>query len=280
MALKKGVCLCVVWMSMCTCMYVNILVVSLSCLVLVGIVGSENKTRLSAGPSCFWGSCLFLLIRVMLACVGRFPGREESLAPPVSRSPPRHLRTTGRPMGPATLNTQTQVSRTNCLALFGFCWAVVLLVSDFCYGISGKTNRLFGTFGPSISGPCTVSSVAWGFRGLPGGCAVSTTVLLGRQGLGGPTDDRLMSCCFMFFVHDYFGSSWLRTRCTSSSLRWSWSWRRFPSCILSIYFCDFGAWWRFVFSGLAGLPLRRFPLGFWVGGGGYLILCYLLASCL
>ena len=62
--------------------------------------------------------CL-LLLRVLLACVGRFPGREEPLAPSVSRSPPRHLRTTGRPMGPATPLIQPKFSRIHCFGSVG-----------------------------------------------------------------------------------------------------------------------------------------------------------------
>ena len=85
--------------------------------------------------------CL-LLLPVLLARVGRFPGREEPLAPSVSRFPPRHLRTSGRPMGPATPRTQTKLSRINCCgfvaSLLGF-W----LVSDYCSDFSGENLRRF-----------------------------------------------------------------------------------------------------------------------------------------
>ena len=76
--------------------------------------------------------------------MGRFPGREEPLAPSVSRSPPRHLRTSGRPMGPATPYTQTQFFRTNC---FGFVWLLLglrLVCGCCCSDFSGEIIRLFG----------------------------------------------------------------------------------------------------------------------------------------
>ena len=65
------------------------------------------------------------------------------MAPSVSRSPPRHLRTSGRLMGPATPYTQTQFSRTNCL---GFVWFLLglRLVSGCCSDFSGETIRQFG----------------------------------------------------------------------------------------------------------------------------------------
>ena len=65
------------------------------------------------------------------------------MAPSVSRSPPRHLRTSGRPMGPATPYIQTQFSRTNC---FGFVWFLLglRLVSGCCSDFSGEIIRLFG----------------------------------------------------------------------------------------------------------------------------------------
>ena len=65
------------------------------------------------------------------------------MAPSVSRSPPRHLRTSGRPMGPATPYIQTQFSRTNC---FGFVWFLLglRLVSCCCSDFSGEIIRVFG----------------------------------------------------------------------------------------------------------------------------------------
>ena len=108
--------------------------------------------------------CLLLL--VLLACVGRFPGREEPLAPSVSRSPPRHLRTTGRPMGPATPHTQTKFSRTNCL---GFVWFLLgfWLVSDNCSDFWEK-NLSCLYLGPLSSGHCKVV-LGLGVLGLPRG---------------------------------------------------------------------------------------------------------------
>ena len=127
----------------CLCMYDNCNIVRPSCLVpVLGVFfWIINRAGEALGHSCSEVPCLFLL-RVMLACVGRFPGREKPLATSVSRSPPRHLRTTGRPMGPATPHIQPQFSRINWLGSVGYLLGF-WLVFDHCLEFTGEKFSLF-----------------------------------------------------------------------------------------------------------------------------------------
>ena len=128
----------------CICVFVCMLTVTMLVRLVWSLSGcffwKTERAGEALGHSCSEVHCLFPL-PVMLAWVGRFPGREEPSAPSVSRSPPRHLRTTGRPMGPATPYTQTKFSRTYVL---GFVWSLLgfWFVSAQCSDFSGERLRL------------------------------------------------------------------------------------------------------------------------------------------
>ena len=186
-ALKKGGCQCVVRIDLCTCLHVACYAVSMSCLVLVCYAFFRNyKEPAKRWATMFLRSLSYFLLCVMLACVGRFPGRDE---PWLIRCPgPHHVTSEirGGPWAPPP----RMCRHNSSVQIVLLCLVLVWLRSGvrLCSERSGEKTLLF-EFWPfkfrSLLG-CFFRSGVWG---PPWGCAVSTTFFF--RATGGPTDDRL-----------------------------------------------------------------------------------------
>ena len=143
----------------------------------VMFVGSYNEPA-KRWATMFLRSLSYFLLRVMLACVGRFPGRDEPL---LIRCPgPHHVtsETRGGPWAPPPRMCRHNFS----VQIVMFCLVLVWLRSGvrFCSGSSGEKPLLFAAR-PFKFRSLLACFSGRGFWGPPGGCAVSTIFHLGRQ---------------------------------------------------------------------------------------------------
>ena len=211
----------------------------------------------------FLRSLSYFLLCVMLACVGRFPGRDE---PWLIRCPgPHHVTSEirGGPWAPPP----RMCRHNSSVQIVVLCLVLIWLRSGvrLCSERSGEKTLLF-EFWPFKFRSLLGCFSGLGFWGPPGGCAVSTTFFFRATGLRRTDGRQAMSLFVVFDDWCFFFPSWMRTRLPPTSRRWICSTRRVPKT-----FCRF--FLRFGFCGVLlplgwwGSPCGVFPLVLgWVGG--------------